>query len=93
MCLDWIGRHDEATTNYDEAVKLDPEGRITSFYRGWHAMQRGNDAEAREWFLKSTQQGWPPYREAETYLWILERRKADRAPSPPPAPSTNSLPR
>ncbi len=79
MCLDWIGRHDEAAPFYDQAVKVDPEGRITSFHVGWHHLQRRDPAAAREWFIKSIQQGYPPYAPAETYLRLLDRQ----TPAPP----------
>lgn len=80
MCLDWIGKHDEAVPYYDAALKVDPQGRITSFHVGWHHLQSGDPGKAREWFLRSIDQGYPPYGPAETYLRLIDR---DRAPSAP----------
>src|SRR5690606_19482495 len=70
-CLDWLGRYDDAREQYDAALKLDPEGRITSFFIGRHEMEKGDLAAAREWFIKSVSQGWPPYQPAVDYLRIL----------------------
>src|SRR4029453_5830583 len=54
MCLDWIGRHEDAEKYFREALRLDPEGRITSFYLGWHELQKGNEPAAKEGFTKHT---------------------------------------
>lgn len=94
MCLDWVGRHADAETHFLTAHKLDPDGRIASFYVGWHELQKGNEDQAREWFHKSVRQGWPPYSLAENYLRILDRRQREQAgtlpsavPVPAPAPA------
>ena len=76
MCLDWMGRHDDASAFYDQALKVDPQGRITSFHLGWHFMQSGDPVAAREWFVKSINQGYPPYPPAETYLRLLDQKAA-----------------
>lgn len=73
MCLDWIGRHDEAAPHYEAAHKVDPQGYITSFHIGWHHFQRGDAPAARQWFLKSIEQSYPPYTPAETYLRLLDQ--------------------
>ena len=99
MCLDWIGRQSEAEHYFQKAHELDPDGRIASFYVGWHELQKGNDEAAKGWFDKSVHQGYPPYSLAENYLRILERRDRERAAAaaapasaaastntPPPAP-------
>jgi O-antigen ligase len=83
MCLDWLDRHDEAAREFQTAHRLDPEGRITSFHLGWHELQKGNDAAAREWFVTATRQGWPPYEPALRYLEILDRRAREQ-PLPRP---------
>lgn len=80
MCLDWIGKPDEAIPYYDAALKVDPQGRVASFHVGWHHLQSGDPGKAREWFLRSIDQGYPPYGPAETYLRLIDR---DRAPSAP----------
>ncbi|MCC7374132.1 MAG: O-antigen ligase family protein [Verrucomicrobiales bacterium] len=84
MSLVWMGRPDDAKARFEKALTLDPEGRITSFFQGWHAFQTGNDAEARRWFTKSAEQGWPQYQPALDYLRLLDQRAALRAPSATP---------
>lgn len=83
MCLDWLGRHDEAGQRFQRAHEIDPEGSVTSCYLGWHELQKGDEAAAKAWFIKSTEQGWPPYEEAMNYLRLLERRARERAGLPP----------
>lgn len=105
LCLDWIGEHARAEESFQAALKLDPEGRITSFLLGWHELQKGDTAAAQRWFLKSVTQGYPPYPPAQDYLRILHERAssappaapsgtppaADAAtPSAPPAPAPNA---
>jgi O-antigen ligase len=81
MCLVWMGRPDDAKPRFDKAHALDPEGRITSFFQGWYAFQTGQDAEARRWFIKSAEQGWPQYQPALDYLRLLDQREAAKRPS------------
>lgn len=94
MCLDWLGRHEEAGGRFAQALKLDPEGSVTSCYLGWHELQKGDEAAARRWFIRSTEQGWPPYEEAMNYLRLLERRDRERAglPATPAPPNPVTLP-
>ena len=65
-----------------QMLELDPEGRITSFYMGWHQLQLGNLPAAREWFVKSVSQGWPPYQPAVDALGRLETSPPLTAPAP-----------
>ncbi|MBL9138935.1 MAG: O-antigen ligase family protein [Verrucomicrobiales bacterium] len=85
LCLVWLGQPDAAKARFEKAHSLDPEGRITSFFQGWYAFQTGNDAEARRWFVKSAEQGWPQYQPALDYLRLLDQRGAVRpsASAPP----------
>ncbi len=83
MCLDWIGKHDDAGERFRHAHELDPQGYVTSCFLGWHELQVGNDTTAREWFIKSTEQAWPPYEPAMNYLRLLETRARERAGSSP----------
>jgi O-antigen ligase len=84
--LDWLGQHEQARDQYDAALKLDPEGRITSFFFGRHELEMGNLEAARQWFIKSVSQGWPPYAPAVDYLRIVEERARDITPIPAPEP-------
>lgn len=82
VCLDWIGEHERARKYYDAALKLDPQGRITSFYMGWHLLQSGDEASALQWFTKSIEQGWPPYADAINYRDMLLERARNAAAKP-----------
>jgi O-antigen ligase len=53
MCLDWLGRHDEAETYFNRAEELDPSGYFTVANTGWHYIQAGDEAAARPWLERS----------------------------------------
>ena len=72
MCLDWLGRDDEGARDFARAARLDPEGFYTLAFRGWHEMQLGNDAKARELFEASLGRQVNPI--ARSYLEILRAR-------------------
>jgi tetratricopeptide (TPR) repeat protein len=72
MCLDWLGRSDEAVRAFETAARLDPEGYYTLAFRGWHQLQLGNDARAKELFEASLQRRANPI--AASYLEILRER-------------------
>jgi len=66
--LDLAGRRDEAGRAFAAALQVDPNGRITSFFQGWHALRGGDVQAAEAWFVKSIGQGWPQYEPALRYL-------------------------
>lgn len=72
--LAFLDRQDEAAAAFQQALKADPNGRVTSFYLGWHALTVGDHRAAWDWFIKSTRQGWPPYVPAQTYLRLMQER-------------------
>jgi O-antigen ligase len=89
MCLDWLGQLDDGGKRFQHALKLDPQGYVTSCFLGWHELQKGDEAAARAWFIKSTEQAWPIYEPAMNYLRLLENRARARVnlpPLPDPAP-------
>jgi tetratricopeptide (TPR) repeat protein len=53
ICLDWVGRHDEAETYFQQAEELDPNGYFIVANIGWHYVQAGNYAAARMWLQRS----------------------------------------
>lgn len=53
MALDWLGRHDEATPSFAQAVTLDPNNHYVALMRGWHEMQRQDWGEAKKWLERS----------------------------------------
>jgi O-antigen ligase len=52
-CLDWLGQSAAAEKYYDEAEPLDPNGYYMVAYIGWHYVQIGDYAMAREYFIRS----------------------------------------
>jgi O-antigen ligase len=58
MCLDWLGRHDEARPYFTKALELDPNHFSTRGMMGWHELQRDNYKEAYDWMIKSQRLNW-----------------------------------
>jgi O-antigen ligase len=54
MSLDWMGRHDEAEPYYATAEARDPNGDYVVGNIGWHYVQIGDYAAARQWFMRAT---------------------------------------
>ena len=57
MCLDWLGRHDEAGPYFSQAEALDPNGYYTVAIVGWHYVQIGDYAAAKPWLERSLRLG------------------------------------
>jgi O-antigen ligase len=57
MCLDRLGRTQESRPYYQQAELLDPNGYFMVANIGWHFVQTGDYAAAREWFQRSEQLG------------------------------------
>ena len=53
MCLDWLGRTEEAGRYFDEARRLDGNHYQVAARVGWHRFQIQDYAGAREWFEQS----------------------------------------
>jgi O-antigen ligase len=53
MCLDWLGHHLDAEKYYATAEKLDPNGDFIVANIGWHYLQIGDYAAARQWFIRA----------------------------------------
>jgi O-antigen ligase len=53
MCLDWLGRHDEAAAHFELAAKLDPNNYFIVAHIGWHFAQTGDWATAKRHFERS----------------------------------------
>jgi O-antigen ligase len=80
MCLDWLGRHAEAEKFYAAAEALDPNGNFVVGNIGWHYVQTGDYAAARQWFMRANKlSNW--YNDtAKNYLFdICEPRLIERA--------------
>ena len=87
MCLDWLGRSTAAAPFYAAAEARDPNGYFTVANVGWHYVQIGDYATAREWVLRSLKLQWNDNPIAHNYLAICESRLAARAAGTvPPLP-------
>ena len=70
MCLDWLGRHDEAAPYFSRALELDPNSFLTRGMMGWHEFQLDHYKEARDWMQKSLQLNWTENPLAQTYYHL-----------------------
>jgi tetratricopeptide (TPR) repeat protein len=78
MCLDWLGKTQESAPFYAAAEERDPNGYYMVAHIGWHYVQTGDFAAAREWFERSLKlSGNNPT--AKNYLSICESKLADQA--------------
>ena len=79
MCLDWLGRHADAEKFYDAAEVCDPNGNYVVANIGWHFVQTGDYAAARQWFMRALKLEWRNTM-AQTYFYqICEPKLADQA--------------
>ena len=86
MCLDWLEKHDAAGEEFRKAEALDPNGYYTVAHVGWHFVQIGDDAAARQYFLRSLGLMVGGNDVALNYLRRTEQRLMDKAAN------TNALP-
>jgi tetratricopeptide (TPR) repeat protein len=94
MCLDHLDQHDQAFGYFDRANRMDPNSYFNNAYMGWHYVQAGDDAAAREWLVRSHMLEWANNPVADTYLKIAEDHMLDVANnnlSLQLHPSTNSF--
>jgi tetratricopeptide (TPR) repeat protein len=75
MCLDWIGRSQEATPYFDLAERLDPNNYYVALEEGRHYVALGDFAAAQHWMQRSLDIGSTP--EALMSLQLLLRNMAD----------------
>ena len=79
MCLDWLGRTAESGEFYTAAEARDPNGYFMIAYIGWHFVQTGDYAAARQWFARSLKLS-SDNQIARNYLFfICEPKLADKA--------------
>lgn len=87
MCLDWLGRHEEATPYFVRALELDPNYYYSRAMMGWHYVQMENYERAQQWLEKSLQVNFMSNPLARVYLELAVKRQAEqksRAVRPPP---------
>jgi len=78
MCLDWIGQSAAAEKYYDEAGPLDPNGYFMVANIGWHFVQIGDYATARQYFIRSMNLSNASVF-AQNYLNICETKLVQKA--------------
>jgi O-antigen ligase len=86
MCLDWLDKPAEAEPFYLQAEARDPNGYFMAANIGWHYVQTGNYAAAREWFVRSLKLFEKDNHIARNYLAICESRLAAQASGQPQLP-------
>jgi O-antigen ligase len=79
MCLDLLGRTAESEPFYAQAERLDPNGYYLVANIGWHYVQTGDFAAAREWFTRSLVLDDHENHIARSYLTICDERLAAQA--------------
>ncbi len=77
MCLDWLGRKQEAERCFDKALALDPNSYYTVAYQGWHRVQLEDYAGAEKWFVRSLGLSYNQF--ADSYLGIVRQKMAEAA--------------
>ena len=78
MCLDWLGRHEEAEAFFRQAELCDPNSQYLVGKIGWHFMETGDFAAAREWFRRALRLGDSQGLAAKN-LGLCEARLAEQA--------------
>jgi O-antigen ligase len=86
MCLDWLGQSAEAEPFYLQAEALDPNGYFMVANIGWHYVETGDYATAREWFTRSLRLSANDNAIAANYLAICEARMVAKASGQRPLP-------
>ena len=74
MCLDFLGRHDEARGFFERMIKLDPNGNRAKAMMGWHYFQIEDYARSREWIQRSLESRHPLDTVALNYDTLLRSR-------------------
>jgi O-antigen ligase len=82
ICYDWLGDREKAGEYFGKALEMDPKGHWVLFWQGWHKLQGGELAAARQFFLDSYNFNWQDNPEAKKYFEIVESRLAERAENP-----------
>jgi tetratricopeptide (TPR) repeat protein len=87
MCLDWLGQHAEAEKFFSTAESCDPNGYFMAANIGWHHVQTGDYAAARQWFERSALLNGNNNTTAWNYLRICEAKLKEAASGQPRLPT------
>jgi O-antigen ligase len=79
MCLDQIGKHDEALKYFDRANRMDPNSYFDNAYMGWHYVQVADYAAAVVWLQRSQQLEWTDNPIADSYMRIARQQMMEAA--------------
>jgi Flp pilus assembly protein TadD len=85
MCLDWLGKTAESASYYTQAEPLDRNGYFMVANIGWHYVQIGDYAMARQYFIRSMTLSNASAL-AENYLKICETKLIEQASGRPTLP-------
>ncbi|MGZ8937581.1 MAG: O-antigen ligase family protein [Limisphaerales bacterium] len=81
LCYNWLGEREKAGEQFEQALRMDPNGHYVIAMYGWHKLQMGDLQGAREYFHRSVlllhHHGENDF--AKTYLEIVDRRIAEQA--------------
>jgi O-antigen ligase len=77
MCLDWLGKHDEAAPYFKHALELDPNHYYVRAMMGWHEFQIEHYKEAGDWMRQSLFIFSADNPVARTYITIIEKMEAE----------------
>ena len=87
LCLDWIGRTDEARPYFVRALELDPNYFYPRAMMGWHYIQVEDYTQAQQWLTASLQVNFQSNPLARVYLDLAEKRLAEqKSPAVRPLP-------
>jgi len=79
MCLDWLGRHDEAGPYFSKAIAIDPNHWYARGMMGWHCFQMENFGETRRWMERSLEVEGANNSLAVTYLDMAKKELAGQS--------------
>lgn len=74
MCLDWLGKTQEAKSYYQQAKYRDPNGYFTDAILGWHCYQTEQYQLAKYWLNRSLKLRYISNTIAEAYLPLVEKK-------------------
>jgi Flp pilus assembly protein TadD len=82
MCRDWLEQPEAAAADFAHAEAVDPNNHFIIAHVGWHLVQTGDYAAAREYFERSIRLDHVNNPIATKYLEIVNRRLQDAAARP-----------
>ena len=81
MCLDWLGRHDQAASSFQRALALDPNSYYVRALLGWHYIQVEDWPAAKQWLTQSLLMLDANNTVAHGYMRIVDEKLAAQSQS------------